>query len=47
MGQYKFSIYWKKQLGFLIKKDDQFLIIEIPFVSILFGLSKHAKGRNF
>lgn len=46
MGQYFFSIYWAFQLGFLIKTDRQFIRIEIPFLTIIFGLSKDAKGSN-
>jgi hypothetical protein len=43
MGEYKFSVYAKWQLGFLIQYNGQ-IIIGLPFMDIHFSLSKYAKG---
>jgi len=43
MGEYKFSVYAKWQLGFSIEYNGQ-IIVRLPFIDIHFSLSKYAKG---
>ena len=43
MGEYKFSVYAKWQLGLSIEYNGQ-IIIGLPFMDIHFSLSKYAKG---
>ena len=43
MGEYRFSIYQKWQLGFSIKFDGQ-IVLGLPFIDIRIAISKHAKG---
>jgi len=43
MGEYRFSVYAKWQIGFSIKFDGQ-IVLSIPFVDIRLAISKHAKG---
>jgi len=43
MGEYKFSVYAKWQLGFSIEYNGQ-IIVRLPFMDIHFSLSKYAKG---
>lgn len=47
MGAYRFAIYWKKQLGFMVKYDYNFIIIEMPFLTLMFNITKQAQGKNF
>lgn len=47
MGQYRFSIYTHWQIGLLIKIDEYSIDVNLPFVTMHFALSKHAKGTNF
>lgn len=44
MGQYKLTIYRSWQLGFLIQIDSDFIIIDLPFISIMYGLHESAQG---
>jgi hypothetical protein len=44
MGQYKFSMYFKWQIGLLFTYEIDELLIQLPFVEIRFGLTKHAHG---
>ena len=43
MGEYRFSVYTKWQLGLAIEFDGQ-IIIKLPFVDIRFAVSKYASG---
>jgi hypothetical protein len=43
MGEYRFSVYGKWQIGFSIKFDGQ-IVLSIPFVDIRLSISKQAKG---
>lgn len=43
MGEYKFSMYFKKQIALGIEFNGQIIII-IPFVNIHISISKHSKG---
>lgn len=45
MGEYKFSIYAKWQLGFLISFDGQ-IVLSLPFVDVRVAVSKYATGFN-
>ena len=46
MGQYKLAIYLKLQIGFLLMYDKKYNFIEIylPFIHVMIGLDKSAKG---
>lgn len=44
MGQNKLTILFEWQIGFLIKFDADFFTIELPLISIWFGLDKYARG---
>jgi len=46
MGEYRFSIYAKKQLGFMLAIDYSQLVISVPFIDIRLSFSKNAKGTN-
>jgi len=43
MGEYRFSIYAKWQLGLSISFDGQ-IVIGLPFLNIHFATSKYASG---
>ena len=43
MGEYRFSVYAKWQLGFSIAYDRQ-IILALPFMDVHFSISKDAKG---
>ena len=43
MGEYRFSVYAKWQIGFSIKFDGQ-IVLSIPFMYIRLAISKNAKG---
>jgi hypothetical protein len=43
MGEYKFSVYLKWQLGLSIKFDGQ-IVVGLPFMDVRFSISKHSKG---
>jgi hypothetical protein len=43
MGEYRFSVYTKWQIGFSIKFDGQ-IVLSIPFMDIRLAISKNAKG---
>ena len=47
MGAYRFCIYWQIQLGFTIGYEYGFLVLNIPFIKIMFNIKKGAKGTNF
>jgi len=49
MGQYKLSINWNWQIGFLIyfSKYREEITIDLPFITIYIGLMKDASGINF
>jgi len=47
MGEYRFSIYFKPQIGFMIQKDYGQLVVSIPFIDMRLSFSKNAKGANF
>jgi hypothetical protein len=43
MGEYRFSIYFKWQIGFNLLYDGQ-IVLTIPFMDFRFAVSKYAKG---
>lgn len=43
MGEYRFSVYAKWQLGVSVAFDGQ-IILGLPFMNIHFAISKHARG---
>jgi len=43
MGEFRFSIYAKWQLGLSISYDGQ-IVFRLPFIDIRIAVSKHAKG---
>lgn len=43
MGEYRFSIYLKWQLGFNLLFDSQ-IVLTIPFMDLRFAISKDAHG---
>lgn len=45
MGEYRFSVYTKWQLGLSIVFDGQ-IVLNIPFLEIRIAVSKYAKGFN-
>lgn len=47
MGEYRLSIYVKKQIGFTIGIDYGQLVIRIPFFTIHLSFRKYAKGFRF
>lgn len=48
MGQYKLSIYLKPQVALGILYNHEYeMIVFLPFFSVYFGLSGHAKGFHF
>lgn len=44
MGQYKFSMYFKWQIGFAISIDEFTIEIILPFTSMYIGRLKDAEG---
>lgn len=44
MGQYRFSMYAKWQLGLLISIETTAIIINIPFVEINIATTQYAEG---
>lgn len=46
MGEYRFSVYAKWQLGLSILFDGQIVLV-LPFMDVRFAISKHAKGIGF
>lgn len=46
MGQYFLSIYFEWQIGFMARYDNRhkFLEVHLPFMKVMFGLNKSAKG---
>lgn len=48
MGQYKLSFYFEWQVGLCISYEKKYKItLNIPFVQIVYGLTKHASGIRF
>lgn len=49
MGQYRFSMYFKRGIGLWIEYDPQprMLNIRIPLLSINIGLTSYAHGYHF
>jgi len=47
MGQYKFSIYVRYQLGVLVGIDTDFIKVQLPFLEILIGRNPTASGFDF
>lgn len=43
MGEYKFSMYFKKQIALGIQFNGQIIII-VPFINIHISISKYSKG---
>ena len=43
MGEYRFSVYAKRQIGLSFKYDGQ-IIISIPFIDFRIAVSKSAHG---
>lgn len=43
MGEYRFSVYTKWQLGVSISFDGQ-IVLGLPFMDVRFAISKYAKG---
>lgn len=43
MGEYRFSVYAKWQLGLSISFDGQ-IVLRLPFMDVRFAISKQAKG---
>lgn len=46
MHQYKFSIYFEWQIGFLLSIDEYTIDINIPFIQFCFGRLPDASGTN-
>lgn len=46
MGEYRFSIYLKWQIGFNLQYDGQ-IVLSIPFVDLRLAISKNAYGFGF
>lgn len=46
MGQYRFSIELKRQIGINIKINEYSLDISLPFTTIYIAITKHANGIN-
>jgi hypothetical protein len=44
MGQYRLSIYWILQLGFLIKATTDEVVIDLPGISLHIATTKYAGG---
>jgi len=47
MMKYKLSIYYIKQIGLCVGYDEEFIILNLPFITIKYGRGKEAKGLNF
>jgi hypothetical protein len=47
MGEYRFSVYTKKQIGLMISFEYGQLIIKLPFLDIHISFNKGAYGTNF
>lgn len=45
MGEYRFSIYAKWQIGFNLQYDGQ-IVLSIPFLDFRIAVSKQANGYN-
>jgi hypothetical protein len=43
MGEYRFSIYARTQLGLSILFDGQ-IVLNLPFMEVRFSISKYSKG---
>lgn len=46
MGEYRFSAYFKWQIGFNLQYNGQ-VVLSLPFTDIHFAISKNAYGYNF
>jgi hypothetical protein len=47
MGEYRFSIYTKKQIGLMLVYQYGQLNIKLPFIDIYLSFNKEARGTNF
>jgi hypothetical protein len=47
MGQYKFSVYFKWQIGLLLVINNEAVTIHLPFIEANMGLTKGAYGIHF
>ena len=47
MGKYRWSIYFVKQIGIMIGYDEEFIVLQLPFITINYGRGDTAKERNF
>ena len=46
MGLLKLDIFFTRKIGLLIGVDNMFITIDLPFIGIMFGRGKEAKGIN-
>lgn len=46
MGAYRFAIYLEWQIALGIKYTEGFIVLDLPFISLLFNLTKNARGNN-
>lgn len=44
MGQLRFSMYAHWQIGAMIKVDEYSIDVQLPFITMHFAVTKHAKG---
>lgn len=47
MGEYRFSVYAKKQIGLMLAYQYGQLNIKLPFIDIYVSFNKQAYGTNF
>ena len=47
MGAYRFAVYAKKQIGFMVSYDYGFIILDLPFLKLMLNIKKGAKDTNF
>lgn len=45
MGEYRFSVYAKWQIGFNLEYNGQ-IVLKVPFIDIHFAIRKNAYGYN-
>lgn len=44
MGQYRFSMYFKWQIGLMFTYEVDEIFLRLPFIDMHIGLTKHANG---
>ena len=45
MGVYRFAVYAKKQIGFMVSYDYGFIILDLPFLKLMLTLRCFAMWR--